>query len=79
MIDWFAVVIVFAFEQGPGVNTTPLYFGQDIAECEIAADSFNITYQEFQYKKAVCLKVGTVYDPNRDKTPLQQGVRYEGW
>tara|TARA_R110000787_G_scaffold151089_1_gene264998 strand:+ start:141 stop:380 length:240 start_codon:yes stop_codon:yes gene_type:complete len=77
MIDWFVVVIVFAFAQGPGVNTTPLYFGQDDVKCESEADNYNVTHLLSRYKRAVCLEVGTVYDPNNDPTPLQQGVMYE--
>ena len=77
MIDWFVVVIVFAFAQGPGVNPTPIYFGQDEVRCERQADSFNVTHLLSRYKRAVCLEVGTVYDPENDQTPRQQGVGYE--
>lgn len=77
MIDWFVVVIVFAFAQGPGVNSTPLYFGQDDVKCESEADSFNVVHLMSRYKKAVCLQVGTTYNQENDQTPLQQDVMDE--
>jgi hypothetical protein len=74
MVDVWVTLIVFAFMQGPGVHTTPLYMGDDPARCEQVAEDFNNIYVAFPYKKALCLKVGTVYDPVEDALPYQENA-----
>tara|TARA_R110002167_G_scaffold310847_1_gene515786 strand:+ start:82 stop:354 length:273 start_codon:yes stop_codon:yes gene_type:complete len=74
MPDIWVVIIVFAFMQGPGVNTTPLYFGESPTECAQSAESFNETNKALEYKKAVCLKMGTVYNKETDETPEEKSA-----
>ena len=52
MPDIWVVIIVFAFMQGPGVNTTPLYFGESPTECAQSAESYNKETDETPEEKS---------------------------
>ena len=65
-MELYVAIIVFAFMVGPGISSTPLYLGESKELCEQTAEEYNEVYKALDYRKVVCLRMGTTYDPAID-------------
>ena len=65
-MELYVAILVFAFRIGPAISTTPLYFGDSKELCEQTAEEYNEVYKDLDYRKVVCLRIGTAYDPAVD-------------
>jgi len=65
-MDIYVVFMVFAFAQGPDMSSNPIYVGENKEYCEQTANDYNEFYKELDYRKAVCLRIGTAYNPQID-------------
>jgi|TARA_R110000787_G_scaffold133345_1_gene245653 hypothetical protein len=65
-MDIFVALTVFAFTVGPGISSTPFYIGENKELCEQTAEEYNKVYKHLDYRKVVCLRMGTAYDPSID-------------
>jgi len=63
---YYVAITVFAFVVGPGISSTPIYFGDSKELCEQTAAEYNEFYKDLDYRKVVCLRIGTAYDPSID-------------
>ena len=66
-MDVFVAFTIFAFLQGPRTSTTPIYMGGNKELCEQIAEDYNKFYKELDYRKIVCLKLGTTFNPSIDR------------